>query len=129
MFAVNLSFPFFNVYLLKDLGLDISWVTIYNSLTAGVNVLMLVFWGKLADRVGNRQMLISIGIIVALIPLLWLGIGTDTLSVWLWLPLLYAISGSTWAAIDLCSNNLQMAIATIQKLIELFRDRIVDVDF
>ncbi|NJK51332.1 MFS transporter [Candidatus Gracilibacteria bacterium] len=111
MFAVNLSFPFFNVYLLKDLGLDISLVTFYNSLTAGVNVLMLVFWGKLADRVGNRLMLISIGTIVALIPLLWLGIGIDTLSIWLWLPLLYAFSGSTWAAIDLCSNNLQMAIS------------------
>jgi MFS family permease len=111
MFAVNLSFPFFNVYLLKDLGLDISWVTFYNSLTAGVNVLMLVFWGKLADRFGNRPLLISIGIVVALIPLLWLGIGTDTLSIWLWLPLLYATSGSAWAAIELCSNNLQMAIA------------------
>lgn len=111
MFAVNLSFPFFNVYLLKDLGLDISWVTFYNSLTAGVNVLMLVFWGKLADRVGNRPMLVSIGIIVALIPLFWLGISNNTLSVWLWLPLLYAFSGSTWAAIDLCSNNLQMAIS------------------
>jgi MFS family permease len=111
MFAVNLSLPFFNVYLLKDLGLDISWVTLYSSLTAGANVLMLLIWGKLADRIGNRPILITVGILVASIPLFWLGIGADLCSIWLWLPLLYLLSGSTWSAIDLCSNNLQMAIA------------------
>jgi MFS family permease len=115
MFAVNLSLPFFNVYLLKDLGLEIGCVTVYSSLTAGANVLMLLMWGKLADHIGNRRVLLSVGILVAAIPLLWLGVNTDTLSVWLWLPLLYVLWGSTWSAIDLCSNNLQMAIAPIEK--------------
>jgi hypothetical protein len=32
-FAVNLSNPFFNLYMLDNLGIDVSWVTIYNSLT------------------------------------------------------------------------------------------------
>ncbi len=82
MFAVNSSAPFFNIYLLKDLGLDISWVTFYSSLTAGANVLMLVVWGKLADRIGNRPILIGVGMTVA---------------------------------IDLCNNNLQMAIAPTNK--------------
>jgi len=30
-FAVNLSAPFFNIYLLKNLSLDVSLVTIYSS--------------------------------------------------------------------------------------------------
>ncbi|MBF2019728.1 MAG: MFS transporter [Hydrococcus sp. C42_A2020_068] len=115
MFAINLSLPFFNVYLLKNLGLDIGCVTIYSSLNAGANVLMLLIWGKLADHIGNRQVLLSVGILVAAIPLLWLGVNTDRLSVWLWLPLLYVLWGSAWSAIDLCSNNLQMAIAPIGK--------------
>jgi hypothetical protein len=38
-FAVNLSAPFFNIYLLKDLNLDVSLVTIYNSLSAGACLL------------------------------------------------------------------------------------------
>ncbi|MGL5878246.1 MAG: MFS transporter, partial [Xenococcaceae cyanobacterium] len=115
MFAVNSSAPFFNIYLLKDLSLDISWVTFYSSLTAGANVLMLVVWGKLADRIGNRPILIGVGITVAIVPLLWLGIGENSLSMRLWLPLLYLLTGATVSAIDLCNNNLQMAIAPTNK--------------
>jgi MFS family permease len=33
------------------------------------------------------------------------------LSTWLWLPLLHLIAGATAAAIDLCSNNIQIEIA------------------
>ncbi|MGG6282427.1 MFS transporter [Leptolyngbya sp. AN03gr2] len=111
MFAVNLSAPFFNLYLLDNLGLDVSWVTIYSSLTSAANLLMLIVWGKLADRVGNRFLLLTVGALVAITPILWLGTGTDTLSIWLWLPLLHMLAGGTWAAIDLCNNNIQLGIA------------------
>jgi MFS family permease len=109
--AVNLSSPFFNLYMLDTLDLDVSYVTIYNSLQAGATLLMLIVWGKLADKIGNRPILICIGILVAATPLLWLGIGADHLDIWLWLPLLHILAGGTWAAIDLCNNNIQLAIA------------------
>ncbi|MEH2311099.1 MAG: MFS transporter [Nostoc sp.] len=109
--AVSLSEPFFNLYMLDRLDLDVSYVTIYNSLQAGATLLMLILWGKLADKIGNRPILICIGILVAAAPLLWLGIGVNRLDIWLWLPLLHILSGGTWAAIDLCSNNIQLAIA------------------
>jgi Na+/melibiose symporter-like transporter len=48
--AVNLSSPFFNLYMLDTLDLDV----IYNSLQAGATLLMLILWGKLADKIGNR---------------------------------------------------------------------------
>jgi len=114
MFAVNLSAPFFNLYLLDNLGLDVSWVTIYSSLTSAANLLMLIVWGKLADRVGNRFLLLTVGVLAAMTPIFWLGTGTDTLSVWLWLPLLHLLAGGTWAAIDLCNNNIQLGIAPVQ---------------
>ncbi|KGF71789.1 MFS transporter [Neosynechococcus sphagnicola sy1] len=110
-FSVNLSAPFFNVYLLNDLALDISQVTLYNSLSAGANLLLLMFWGKLADRIGNRPILIGVGIVFAIFPIFWLMTGTNPLSTWVWLPLLHLIAGATAAAIDLCSNNFQMGIA------------------
>lgn len=112
-FAVNVSAPFFNLYLLDDLGIDVSVVTLYNSLGAGANLLMLVFWGKLADRVGNRPIMIMVGILVALTPLLWLETGTVPIFLWVWFPLLHIIGGGTWAAIDLCSNNLLMGVAPL----------------
>ncbi|MBE9012565.1 MFS transporter, partial [Pseudanabaenaceae cyanobacterium LEGE 13415] len=89
----------------------VSWVTIYSSLTSAANLLMLIIWGKLADRVGNRFLLLTVGALVAITPILWLGTGTDTLSIWLWLPLLHILAGGTWAAIDLCNNNIQLGIA------------------
>jgi MFS family permease len=109
-FAVNLSAPFFNLYMLDNLHLDISLVTLYGSLTAGANLLMLVLWGRLADRIGNRPVLVLVGILVAITPLLWLGIGSNSASLWLWLPLIHLLTGGTWAAIDLCCSNLQMSV-------------------
>ncbi|GAB1542893.1 hypothetical protein NUACC21_55670 [Scytonema sp. NUACC21] len=110
-FAVNVSAPFFNLYLLDNLNLDISVVTVYNGLGTGANMLMLLFWGKLADRVGNRPLLVLVGVLVGITPILWLGVGTDKISLWVWLPLLHVLAGGTWAAIDLCTNNFMMALA------------------
>jgi len=114
MFAFNLSTPFFNLYMLDTLDLDVSWVGIYGSFQAGASLLMMVWWGKLADKVGNRTILFLVGILVAIIPVLWVGIGVDSLSIWLWLPLLNILIGGTTAAIELCSNNIQLGIAPVR---------------
>ncbi|MBD1847002.1 MFS transporter [Cyanobacteria bacterium FACHB-63] len=113
-FGINLSNPFFNLYLLDNLALDLSSVTLYNGLGAGANLLMLFFWGKLADQIGNRAILLLDGILVAVTPVLWLGTDASSLSIWLWFPMLHLLSGGTIAAIDLCMNNLQFAIAPTQ---------------
>ncbi|MDY6897221.1 MAG: MFS transporter [Cyanobacteriota bacterium] len=114
MFAFNLSTPFFNLYMLDTLDLDVSWVTVYGSFQAGAGMLMLILWGKLADKVGNRAILFLVGILVAIIPLMWVGIGVDSLSIWLWLPLLHILIGGSTAAIELCSNNIQISIAPVR---------------
>ncbi|MBN3949283.1 MAG: MFS transporter [Nostoc sp. NMS7] len=113
-FAVNLSAPFFNLYLLDTLNLDVSWVTFYNSLRAGAHMLMLILWGRLADKIGNRPILISNGILIAVIPWLWLRIGSSPLDLWLWLPLLHIFIGGNWGGVDLCNNNLQIEIAPLK---------------
>jgi MFS family permease len=110
-FAVNVSAPFFNLYMLDNLDIDISVVTIYNGLGTGANMLLLLLWGKLADRIGNRPLLLLVGVLVAVTPLLWLVAGSDQISFWIWLPFLHLLTGGTWAAIDLCTNNLMMGVA------------------
>jgi MFS family permease len=114
MFAVNLSAPFFNVYLLDTLAIDLRWVTSYTSLQAGAHLIMLVVWGKLADRIGNRPILLIDGILVALFPLLWLVTGANEVSLWLWFPLLHLLAGGSWSAIELCTNNLQLGVAPLR---------------
>jgi MFS family permease len=114
MFAVNLSAPFFNYYLLDTLDIDVSYVTIYGSLRAGATLVMLILWGKLADKIGNRPILLIVGLVLALTPLLWLLVGNSPLDIWVWLPLLHILLGVTWAAIDLCNNNIQLGIAPVK---------------
>jgi Na+/melibiose symporter-like transporter len=114
MLAVHLSAPFFNFYLLDTLDLDVTLVTFYSSLQTGANLLMLIIWGKLADKIGNRPILICVGVLVAITPLLWLGIGHNQLDFWLWLPLLHIFTGITWAAIDLCMTNMYLVIVPIK---------------
>ncbi|MBR8829617.1 MAG: hypothetical protein N5P05_001433 [Chroococcopsis gigantea SAG 12.99] len=113
MFAVNVSAPFFNLYLLKCLDIDLRWVTLYNSASTGAYLLMMMFWGSLSDRIGNRSILIGVGIVVAVTPLLWLGTGNNSYSLFLVLPLLHLLTGGTWAGIDLCVNNLQLGIVPV----------------
>jgi MFS family permease len=110
MFAANLSLPFFNLYMLDTLNLDVRWVTLYGSLQSGANMLMLFGWGKLADRIGNRLLLVLIGTVASTVPVLWLGIGTNFIDLWLWLPLIHIFIGANWAALDLCNNNLQIEV-------------------
>ncbi|MDZ8185797.1 MAG: MFS transporter [Nostoc sp. ChiSLP02] len=113
-FAVNLSAPFFNLYLLDTLNLDVSWVTFYNSLRAGAHMLMLIVWGKLSDKIGNRRILISTGTLIAVIPWLWLLMGSTPLDLWLWLPLLHIFIGANWGGVDLSNNNLQIEIVPLK---------------
>jgi MFS family permease len=111
MFALNLSAPFFNLYLLQDLEIDVGWVTLYNSLTSAANLALLIPFGRWSDRIGTRIPLVVMGLVMAVLPLLWLGVGKDTFSLWLSLPLLFILNGGASAAIDLCINNLQIEIA------------------
>jgi MFS family permease len=110
-FALNLSAPFFNLYLLQDLSIDVGSVTLYNSLTSVANLAFLIPFGRWSDRVGNRLPLVVMGLVMTVLPLLWLGIGTDPLSLWVGLPLLFILNGGATAAIELCINNLQLEIA------------------
>ncbi|BAY44535.1 major facilitator superfamily protein [Scytonema sp. HK-05] len=117
MFAANLSLPFFNMYMLGTLNLEVSWVTFYGSLQAGANLLMLIIWGRLADKIGNRPILLVIGMVAASVPVLWLAIGAnliDSWDLWLWLPLIHIFIGGNWAALDLCNNNLHIEVTPVK---------------
>ncbi|MDF5717545.1 MAG: MFS transporter [Rhizonema sp. NSF051] len=119
-FGMSLSLPFFNIYMLRNLDLDLGLVTIYTSLMAGATLLTLIFWGKLADRLGNRPLLLLVGTLMAVSPLFWLGVGTDSVSIWIWIPLIQLMSGAFGAAITLCSSNIQMEVAPIDRPSQYF---------
>ncbi|CDN10557.1 hypothetical protein RintRC_1996 [Richelia intracellularis] len=75
---------------------------------------MVIGWGRLADRLGNRMILFLTGILVAITPIFWVRIGNDSLDIWLWLPLFHLLIGGSIIAIELCTNNIQIAIAPLR---------------
>ncbi|MBW4592299.1 MAG: MFS transporter [Brasilonema angustatum HA4187-MV1] len=115
MFSTNLSAPYFSFKMLNDLHLDVSVVALYASVQAGVYMVITIFWGKLSDKIGNRLILILAGILLTLVPLFWLEINVSSFSIWLWLPLLHMLMGTVWGAIDLCNDNMQIAIAPVKQ--------------
>jgi len=56
-FASNLAIPFFAVYMLKRLGLPLSWVIAFSILSQLFNILFLRVWGRLVDRFGSKAVL------------------------------------------------------------------------
>jgi MFS family permease len=56
-FAVNLAAPFFTVYMLRRLGLDLTLVTVFIILSQLSNVLATAYWGRIADRYSNKSVL------------------------------------------------------------------------
>lgn len=109
--AANVSSPFFNVYLLENLKIDVTLAATYSSLMSGTNLLTTVMWGKVADRIGNRPILLLAGLVVASVPFLWLPTSNNAFSVWVWLPFIYLLMGAAWSGINLCTNNIQMSLA------------------
>lgn len=56
-FAINLAAPFFTVYMLKRLQLDMSFVIAFLILSQGANLAFLRIWGKFSDRFSNKSVL------------------------------------------------------------------------
>jgi MFS family permease len=56
-FAVNLAGPFFMVYMLKRLGLSMSFIIGLSIVSQIMNFLFLKIWGKYTDRFSNKSVL------------------------------------------------------------------------
>lgn len=108
-FSVNLAVPFFAVYMLKDLHLSYTAITLFTSLSALCYIASLRFWGQLADRFSAKPVLLLGGIVGALLPDVWLL--TTLMPLWIILPIIHILGGLSWAAFNLNQNTLLLALA------------------
>jgi MFS family permease len=109
-FAVNIASPFFSVYMLKNLGFSYMQFTLITASSVVSSFLTIVMWGKLSDRFGNKRIMILTGVLVPLVPIMWLFF-TD---VW-HLILVEIVSGAIWAGFNLTSGNYVYDATSPQK--------------
>ncbi|MGA1370994.1 MAG: MFS transporter [Pseudomonadales bacterium] len=99
-FAVAIAGPFFALYMLRDL--EFSYVAFMFNTAASVCVQFVTLsrWGRLSDLFGNRLILVTTGLLIPLMPILWL-LSTN----YLYLLGVQAVSGLLWAGFALSASN------------------------
>ena len=111
--AINLAAPFFTVYMLKRLGMDMSFVIALTVLSQIMNLVFLRIWGRLSDLFSNKSVLAVCGPLFLVCILAWTfttmpqkHMGT--------IPLLVAIHvfmGISIAGVTLASGNIALKLA------------------
>ncbi|OIO27123.1 hypothetical protein AUJ14_00260 [Candidatus Micrarchaeota archaeon CG1_02_55_22] len=109
-FTVNVAAPFFVVYMLRDLGFDYFTFTFIISAGMVARFLSNSYWGKLTDKYGNRIILRATGILIAVVPFLWLF--TPDYRV---LALVEMFSGFAWAGFELATFNYIISVNSREK--------------
>ena len=112
-FAVNLAAPFFMVYMLKRLGLSMSFIIGLSIVSQVFNFLFLKIWGKYTDRFSNKSVLAIGGPLFILSILAWT-FTTMPEKYFLTIPLLiviHIVMGLASAGVSLASGNISLKLA------------------
>ena len=98
--SVAVASPFFTVYMLRDLEFSYAEFMMNTGMAVLAQFLTLNQWGRISDEFGNRRILTTAGLLVPVMPLLWLFSG----NFW-YLLVVQAVSGVTWAGFTLSASN------------------------
>ncbi len=112
-FAINLAAPFFTVHMLKRIGLPLTWVVIFATMSQIASYFMVTQWGRIADRFSNKSVLMVCGPLFVACIFAWIFTMFPERYL-LTLPLLFLIhifTGIASAGVSLASGNLTMKLA------------------
>jgi MFS family permease len=112
-FATNLAAPFFTVYLVSQLGYDMSFVAMMMVVSQVANVLVVRQWGNLSDRFSNKAVLRVCGPVFLFCIFAWtlVAFPHKHAYTWLLLTLLHIVMGFAVAGVTLASGNIGLKLA------------------
>jgi MFS family permease len=112
-FAVNLATPFFTVFFVKQLGLNITFVVILGVVSQATNVLALRSWGLLSDRFANKSVLAVAAplFILCIAGMVVASQIQDRSWIMAYLTGLHALMGLATAGVTLSSGNIAMKLS------------------
>ncbi|MEE4361785.1 MAG: MFS transporter [Pseudomonadales bacterium] len=99
-FAVALASPYFALYMLRDLQWGYVAFMFNAAASLCVQFLTLARWGRLSDLFGNRLILVTTGLLIPVLPTLWM-LSTH----YAYLLAVQALSGLCWAGFTLSATN------------------------
>ncbi len=104
--AVATSGPFFNVWYVRDLKFDYFTLSVASAATILGTIISLPFWGKLADSVGNRRVILWTGVLVSTVPIPYI-FSSYSWQIWA----LNFYTGLCWSGYNLSNFNYLLSAA------------------
>ncbi len=105
--AVNVSAPFFAVYMLERLELPFWFVTVLGTLSSVCGLAANRFWTRLAEKFGHRPVVFLATLGDAIYPLWWIFISPE----WAWLLIPVHCSGVFSSPIAVGPNNIVLKLS------------------
>ncbi|MFC0205633.1 MFS transporter [Novosphingobium soli] len=111
--AVNLATPFFTVFIVKQLGFDVSMVMVLSALSQLANLFALRFWGALTDRFSNKSVLLvsAPAYILSIVAMIGASQSSNDIFVIGWLAFLHLLMGASVAGVTLASTNIALKLS------------------
>lgn len=103
--ALHIAGPFFNVYLIKELGGTTATVGMAAAVTSLFSLLSQPYWGRFLDRRGSIRMQNIAGFGIIILPALWI-VATAPWHVYL----INTLGGLLWAGFNLANFNLLLEL-------------------
>jgi MFS family permease len=104
-FSLNIAGPFFTVYLVQGLRADAAMVGLTSIASTAATMLAQRKVGEMNDRWGSRRLTIVSGLLIPLVPALWV----FATAAWQVIPI-NLVSGALWGAYNLASFNYLLMI-------------------
>ena len=112
-FAINLSGPFYAVYMIKQLDMSMALVIGLAVVSQMMSVISFHFWGKAADNLTNKSVLLVSGYIYIVSVLIWpfLLISDNYFFMIPVLVIVHMLTGVSIAGVNLCTANIALMAA------------------
>jgi MFS family permease len=103
---VNVSGPYYNLYIFRDLKFSYLQFLILSIITSLSSFFTFNLWGKLIDKFGSVSVLRASGFLISLVPLLWFfTIYLDRYTNFIFLIFVHIIAGIGWGGYGLAMNS------------------------
>lgn len=117
VFAVNIATPFFVVFMMKRMGLSITYIIGYNIISQICSILTVRMWGRFADNYSNKTIIAIAAPLYILTLLGWcyVGIYSREYMNLLLLLVIHAGMGISNAGINLSLTNISLKLSPAEE--------------